>query len=1199
MMKFAVSLLALFASVSLYAVDPIAVWNGDFTGEQSGFALDLNGNQVQDGAITIGTSGVRVRWTGAQNPFGTDQNATKVQVLVHYSDFPVPSDANKGAVMVSYTGANGKTDYLGTCVIAGGIVRGIWNNSQIYTGSPAKGDDKVTVGSDATVRSFVCSYTRSADAISGYGKTYEGVMGFVGNEIAYGCAALKANYVVGDIMIGGKAGDAAVFLTATGLKIHGIAIFNSLNSPADLAAYEFPARAIPKTEPKMLLNFHKDTPVDGWYNHTQPDGSTIPKTGTISTNALTFAAGDAGNFFSGNWTRVDSSFSAGTYVDIFGNEHADLIDEIKTSLGLPAAFAFGDDVVKTGLMNGGTAGHTATISGLSPAAKYVIYAGFGVVKDGTQCQGFKIQSSGYASVGAREYVTTIDGMGTRQATSYQSFNENTTIRPGVQGLLVVRLKEVVPTSAGTVTFVLDGERGGINWLAVAKVNETATVAEIDVADDTPASAINALLDESDSRAVLTVAPGTTLELDAPFAVPVQLVSSGSVTLNAASCPAAAELAKLDISGVQGTLVRTWMTRGVGFNFAAGCGPKTEKALVGETDWYENGKSENATDFVFGDGLMKITYTSANIYNDAGSKDDDANGTLVKGYLDDGSGVNITVKGIPYPEYAVLIYASTDDTTNPNLTYKRVNGETYTYDVTNPEVAKIGTAAWGQGRLSATPTYGKNVLRIVAQKGPTLTVFSPREIDSHQARGCVSAIQIVPYTTVVPPSFVPGRSVSVAVETDPKTYSGGQVTLTIPDGALDYGTYAEDAISYKLLFAGQPEILTGSKTADGTVVFSLPEADYLPGNVYRGQIVLDYGDGEIDVAKATVYEGEPTRVPLTDWINETPTTFRTTGTWTSGVSVKDGALVVESSTGATFTPVIDPDYVGGCDSTFTVRISADEAVDAATDTDSLDGVQGGVRLASIGGTLQLQVVKGGVWTELAPASVATGYDVTVTFHYMQATEKVDTVTYAWNGHTVVDAKSAAAPQTKVTEVFVADGTRLGFLKGICDLDKAVVLDVEIAPGDERVLSAGDQASADALAAKMVVAIADEVASKLTTKALQEQYRGYFKIVAKPGTDGKFHAVVDFVPGVEAEIEEELAGALEKVVAGFETGCAEIAAKPGLYYGLARGDDVQDLSVKDKLDLAGADGKVKITIVRPEGKTKHFYRLICSPIAESLP
>ena len=66
-----------------------------------------------------------------------------------------------------------------------------------------------------------------------------------------------------------------------------------------------------------------------------------------------------------------------------------------------------------------------------------------------------------------------------------------------------------------------------------------------------------------------------------------------------------------------------------------------------------------------------------------------------------------------------------------------------------------------------------------------------------------------------------------------------------------------------------------------------------------------------------------------------------------------------------------------------------------------------------------------------------------------------------------------------------------------------------------------------------------------------------------------------------------------LAGLETGRAEIAAKPGLYYGLKRGDKLGNLSIQDKLTLAGADGKVTIEITKPEGATKHFYRIVCLP------
>lgn len=229
-----------FSSVSLFAVTPVAVWEGDFSQSCEGYTINLNGNTVIDGAVTIGEQGILVKWTGDANPFGAAQDDTKIQVLVKYSDFPIPATADRGAVMVSLTGSqNGNTDYLGSCVIADGAVRGIWNNGTIYD-SHNKGD-RVNITSTDSIGKFITSYTRSTTSVPGTSYTYEGITAFVGDQLGYGATGLKAAYTVGDISIGGKVGDSANFVTATGMKVYGIAIFNSLSSPAELNAYVWPS----------------------------------------------------------------------------------------------------------------------------------------------------------------------------------------------------------------------------------------------------------------------------------------------------------------------------------------------------------------------------------------------------------------------------------------------------------------------------------------------------------------------------------------------------------------------------------------------------------------------------------------------------------------------------------------------------------------------------------------------------------------------------------------------------------------------------------------------------------------------------------------------------------------------------------------------------------------------------------------------
>lgn len=229
-----------------WAATPIAVWTGDFTQSNEGFTIDLNGNAASEGAVTIANDkAIKISLTGTANPFGTNHTdgrdgQTKVQVLIRYSDLDTPAktgtEADSGAVMVSYT--SGTSDYLGNCVIQGGVSRGIWTNSGVY-GIGDSGNDGVLANGEGK-HTYVSSYTRYNTAVPGMtSKTFEGTLAFVDGSLAYRNTGLKAGYAVEKIYIGGKIGNKTNLRAANGMKIYGIALFNTLEDPADTAAYDF------------------------------------------------------------------------------------------------------------------------------------------------------------------------------------------------------------------------------------------------------------------------------------------------------------------------------------------------------------------------------------------------------------------------------------------------------------------------------------------------------------------------------------------------------------------------------------------------------------------------------------------------------------------------------------------------------------------------------------------------------------------------------------------------------------------------------------------------------------------------------------------------------------------------------------------------------------------------------------------------
>lgn len=118
--------------------------------------------------------------------------------------------------------------------------------------------------------------------------------------------------------------------------------------------------------------------------------------------------------------------------------------------------------------------------------------------------------------------------------------------------------------------------------------------------------------------------------------------------------------------------------------------------------------------------------------------------LRHGYIDengDNMTPTVTVTGIPYHKYRVIVYHSTD-TANVPFGYDTINGTNYTYvDNTLTE----GEASWGNSGADKSAnaiSEGGNVLLTGELSGSTLTVVGHRNGGSSSARGCIAAIQIV-------------------------------------------------------------------------------------------------------------------------------------------------------------------------------------------------------------------------------------------------------------------------------------------------------------------------------------------------------------------------------------------------------------------------------------------------------------------------
>ena len=276
-------------------------------------------------------------------------------------------------------------------------------------------------------------------------------------------------------------------------------------------------------------------------------------------------------------------------------------------------------------------------------------------------------------------------------------------------------------------------------------SETAT---INVTSDTTVSDLNALIAAASARkVVLSVTSGVTISVNAAFtsAAAVSVVSTGNVTLYADSQPAASYFSGVDFSGVQGGLLRSWLTPGVvGVNFVKNYGKVTSGELVASDSWLDTTGASGTSTELFADGLTKITWSASNVYGykDYSGVEEDS---ILFGYLDDGNnkghGAEVTIENVPYATYDVVVYASTD-TSNAHFQPKTVNNTTYTVDATG--AVSEGNAVWGSSRLE-TPFYGQNAMRVKNLSGPLTIYGGLNTYSSNGARGGIAAIQIMPTT----------------------------------------------------------------------------------------------------------------------------------------------------------------------------------------------------------------------------------------------------------------------------------------------------------------------------------------------------------------------------------------------------------------------------------------------------------------------
>ena len=471
---------------------------------------------------------------------------------------------------------------------------------------------------------------------------------------------------------------------------------------------------------------------------------------------------------------------------------------------------------KNNSSNSGTLSNHGSIAGSAPERGYMAF----VYKGGTDANGTFI------------YFKTIGGTypsnsswGTYQL-SYQADSV-------ISGVTLGGMRQAVSGWEAAKGMNITGIAVFEGRVSAAELNEYSFPAtDYPVTSDTSVSALNTALAGA-GEVNLTVSPDVTITYDAAFsASAVRFTSSGNVRLAAKAPPSAAELAKLDLSGVQGSVIRTWLNPGVvGFNFNANGaswgttyvdGAADTSGALADGEWLADASSANGSSTaLFADGLTKISWSSANVYANGGNLQGQ---TFVQGYLDDGgSGASVTVSQIPYETYDVIIYASTD-TASRKFSPKTVNGTTYTCG--SDGIAVAGDSAWGASR-NQTAVYGTNAMIVKGLSG-TLSINGGRNTSygGEAARGGIAAIQIMPSGTTSGVSEIVIDATEGYITTDSDmlgsirtTYRNVRILGDGSNGAtLNFGylNAASMYISSHIVFDGGTHVVTIDGSNDSTI-----------------------------------------------------------------------------------------------------------------------------------------------------------------------------------------------------------------------------------------------------------------------------------------------------------------------------------------------------------------------------------------------
>lgn len=207
--------------------------------------------------------------------------------------------------------------------------------------------------------------------------------------------------------------------------------------------------------------------------------------------------------------------------------------------------------------------------------------------------------------------------------------------------------------------------------------------------------------------------------------------------------------------------------------------------------------------------------------------------LINAYLDDGGDrARITVTGVPYKKYDVIVYTATDSNDN-KFGPVTVNGTPYRWSASNGTTQTASSSDtttstyWGFSR-SRVPAYGANALRITDQTASTLTIKGGN--NNASARGGIAGFQIV---DTYDPSAISSVEIedggtlelSAAQETALRVICEGSLTVV---GVNDYTVTNADLLEFD--FDG----VTGTVTLGANTCYELGANRTLPAGFVFGE-----------------------------------------------------------------------------------------------------------------------------------------------------------------------------------------------------------------------------------------------------------------------------------------------------------------------------------------------------------------------------